>query len=117
MPSISNFLGITIPREQLMEIDGVSLTGAISAVSPGAKLEDGKIKITWRSTGGKGDVKIWLTTTNKFKDGGRDVYVLKATLPVSKEEAVINVNDSTSKFYKIVIEAPGNFLNRWIEVK
>lgn len=117
MPSITNFLGVTIPKEQLMEIDGVPLTGPISAVSPDAKLEDGKIKITWRSTGGKGDVKIWLTTTNQFKDGGRDEYVLKATVPVAKEEAVINVNDNTSKFYKIVIEAPGNFLNRWIEVK
>lgn len=117
MPSIASFLGVTIPKEQLMEIDGVPLTGSISAVSPDAKLEDGKIKITWKSTGGKGDVKIWLTTTNQFRNGGRDAYVLKATLPVSKEEAVISIDDNTSKFYKIVIEAPGNFLNRWIEVK
>lgn len=116
MPSIANFLDVQIPREQLMEVDGVPLTGAISATQPDAKLENGKIKVTWKTAGGKGNAKIWLATTNQFKEGGRDQYVLKATVPVSKEEAFIDA-DSPSAFYKIVIETPGNFLNRWIVVK
>lgn len=117
MPSIANFLGVTIPREQLMEVDGVSLTGQVSATHPEAKLVDGKIRVTWKATGRKGEAKIWLTTTNQFKEGGRDAYVLKATVPVGKEEAIIDVADNASKFYKIVIETPDNFLNRWIVVK
>lgn len=117
MPSMANFLGIAIPREQLMEVDGISLTGAISATHPDAKPADGKIKVTWKAAGRKGDAKIWLTSTNKFKEGGRDEYVLKATVPVAKEEAVIEVDGPPSGFYKIVIETPDNFLNRWIMVK
>lgn len=30
------------------------------------------------------------------------------------ENAVINVADKTSTFYKVVIETPANFLNRWV---
>lgn len=116
MPSIANFLGVTIPREQLMEVDGVPLTGTVTATHPDAKLVDGKIKVTWKAVGHKGDAKIWVTTTNQFKAGGRDEYVLKATVPVSKGEAIVEA-DGNSKFYKIVIETPGNFLNRWIVVK
>ncbi|WP_315821476.1 alkaline phosphatase family protein [Paraflavitalea speifideaquila] len=116
MPSIANFLGVTIPREQLMEVDGVPLTGKIAATHPDAKLVDGKINVTWKPAGRKGDAKIWVTTTNRFKEGGRDEYVLKATVPVSKGEAIIDT-DGTGKFYKIVIETPDNFLNRWIVVK
>ncbi|HEY8898331.1 MAG TPA: alkaline phosphatase family protein, partial [Niastella sp.] len=111
MPSIAGFLDITIPKEQLMEIDGVSLTGPLSAISPDAKPEEGKIKIKWKAIDRKGDAKIWLATTNHFKEGGRDEYVLTSTVPLAKEEAVIDVNERTSKIYKIVIETPHNYLN------
>lgn len=117
MSSIANFLDIKIPKEQLMEIDGVSLTGPLSAISPEAKLEEGKIKIKWKAIDKKGDAKIWLATTNFFKEGGRDEYVLTSTVPLAKEEAVIDLNGRASGIYKIVIETPHNYLNRWIVVK
>lgn len=115
MPSIASFLGVQIPREQLMEVDGIPLTGAVAATHPNARLENGQIKITWKATGRKGNAKIWLSTANRFKEGGRDQYELKATVPVGKEEALIDAGDSG--FYKVVIETPDNFLNRWIVVK
>lgn len=117
MPSIAGFLDLAIPKEQLMEIDGVPLTGPLSATSPEAKLEEGKIKIKWKTIDRKGDAKIWLATTNFFKEGGRDEYVLKSTVPLTKEEAVIDVNEPASGIYKIIIETPHNYLNRWIVVK
>lgn len=117
MPSIAGFLDLAIPKEQLMEIDGVPLTGPLSAISPEAKLEEGKIKIKWKATDRKGDAKIWLATTNFFKEGGRDEYVLKSTVPLAKEEVVIDVNEPASGIYKIIIETPHNYLNRWIVVK
>lgn len=117
MPSIAGFLDIAIPKEQLMEIDGVPLTGPLSAISPDAKLEEGKIKIKWKATDRKGDAKIWLATTNRFKEGGRDEYVLKSTVPLAKEETVIDLNGPASGIYKIIIETPHNYLNRWIVIK
>ncbi|OQP68603.1 alkaline phosphatase family protein [Niastella populi] len=116
MPSIANFLGLRIPRNRLMEIDGISLTGPLSATSPNAILENGKLNITWKAAG-KGDAKIWVTTTNKFKEGGEDEYTLMATVPVQSQRAVVDVTNLPSSFYKIVIETPDNFLNRWVIVK
>jgi hypothetical protein len=66
---------------------------------------------------GRGKAKIWLATTNNFKTGGKDNYKLMGEVPVANGKAAISVKDMPSDFYKIVIEAPYNFLNRWIVVK
>jgi hypothetical protein len=114
MPSIASFLNITIPGERLMEIDGIPLTGNISATSANAMLENSKIKVTWKAVSKKGNAKIWLATTNNFKEGSKDEYSLVAKVPLSRQEAIIDVSNTPSSFYKIVIETPGNMLNRWI---
>ena len=115
MPSLANFIKVSIPREQLMEIDGIPLTGKLSATTPKAVYENGKLRINWNALEKKGNAKIWLSTTNNFKTGGKDDYTLAATVPLSKQEAIINVKQAS--FYKIVIETPGNFLNRWVIVE
>lgn len=117
MPTLASFLNVNIPREQLMEIDGVSLTDKLSAIKPDAKLEDGKLDINWQAVNKKGEAKIWVSETNLFKEGGKDNYTLKATVPVAQEKVTIDVSANPQKFYKIVIETPGNFLNRWVIVK
>lgn len=114
MPSMARILNIKIPREQLMEVDGISLTGALSAIQPAAVLQNGKLVVSWKAVAKKGDAKIWVTTSNHFKEGGKDDYVLMATVPVTSQEAVIDLPGKAASFYKIVIETPGNFLNRWI---
>ncbi|MFT3702637.1 MAG: alkaline phosphatase family protein [Agriterribacter sp.] len=116
-PSIARFLNIDIPREKLMEMDGISLTGQLSATTPSATLQNGQLKVSWKSVSGKGDAKIWLATTNQFKEGGKDEYNLVKTVPVSKQEAIIDVSNKSSAIYKIVIETPDNMLNRWIVEK
>ena len=117
MPSIASFLHITIPHERLMEVDGIPLTGKISATTPKTFLQDGKLRVTWKAVGKSGVAKIWLATTNNFKEGGKDAYTLAATAPLSKQEAIIDVSNKPSAFYKIVIETPTNMLNRWVVEK
>jgi len=117
MPTIAKHLDIKIPREQLMEIDGVPLTGRVSAIDAKAELTEGKLKISWKAAEKSGDAKIWIATTNQFKEGGKDEYKLMATVPVSKEEAVVDVSSMNSNFYKVVVEMKGNMLNRWVMVK
>lgn len=114
MPSLAKHLDIVIPRDKLMEVDGIPLVGNISATSPNAILKDGKLRITWKAVSKKGDTKIWLATTNRFKEGGKDEYSMVAAVPLSKQKAIIDVSNNPSPFYKIVIEAPGNLLNRWV---
>ena len=114
MPTIASFLNISIPRERLMEVDGISLTGGISAMEPRANYEKGIIHIRWKALQKEGKAKIWLATTNNFKTGGKDEYKLVGEAPLKKEEAAIDVSKTPSGFYKIVIETPGNLMNRWV---
>jgi hypothetical protein len=114
MPAIANTLGVTIPRTQLMEVDCVSITGAVSAIHPAAALQNGKLVVKWEAVDKQGSAKIWVATTNQFKEGGKDAYELLATVPVASQEAVIDLKGKASSFYKVVIETPHNMLNRWI---
>ncbi len=117
MPSLASFLNIDIPREKRMEIDGIPLTGKLSVTGAKADLINDAIEVKWNVINKEGKTKIWLATTNNFKTGGKDDYKLMAEVPVADGKATINVKDMPSDFYKIVIEAPYNFLNRWIVVK
>ena len=134
MPSLASFLNIDVPREKRMEIDGIPLTGKLSATNANAELMNDAIEVKWNVINkearpparagtdgddrvGRGKAKIWLATNNNFKTGGRDDYKLMAEVPVANGKATISVKDMPSDFYKIVIEAPYNFLNRWIVVK
>lgn len=114
VPSIASFLNIKIPRDQLMEIDGISLTGKLSATKANAVLNNGMINITWLANQKDGLAKIWLATTNNFKTGGKDNYQLIKEVAVAKGKTSIDVKKLPSDFYKLVIEMPYNFLNRWV---
>jgi predicted AlkP superfamily pyrophosphatase or phosphodiesterase len=114
MPSLASFLNISIPKDKLMEIDGVSLTGKLSATGAEAHMKNNTIEIKWDVINNEGKAKIWLSATNNFKVGGKDDYQLMAEVPVAEGLAGINVKQNPSDFYKIVIEMPHNYLNRWI---
>jgi predicted AlkP superfamily pyrophosphatase or phosphodiesterase len=117
MPSLASFLNIRIPRAKVMEIDGVSLTGKISATDAAAELTNNTIHLKWKVINKEGKAKIWMATTNNFKTGGKDDYKLMTEVPVATGSAKIDVKKFQADFYKIVIELPHNFLNRWIVVK
>jgi len=117
MPSIASFLKISIPKDKLMEIDGVSLTGKLSATDAKATIKNNKIELKWNVINKEGKAKIWMATTNNFKTGGRDDYKLVAEVPVAAGKAIIDIKQTPPVFYKIVIEMPFNFLNRWLTIK
>lgn len=114
MPTIARFMNITIPRQAAMEIDGVPLTGKISAYDPIIVHRNDSLVASWKVVDAKGKMKVWLTTSNNFKTGGRDDYRLVAEVPVSRGRVSINVKEIPSSLYKVVLEGPGNMLNRWL---
>ncbi len=114
MPTIASFMNIPIPRERMMEVDGTSLIGNISAVNAKATRNNNKILVSWTPLTQKGKAKIWLATTNNFKMGGKDGYKMVGQFPLKNGKAEIDVSTMPSEFYKIVIETPTNMLNRWI---
>lgn len=114
MPSIARFMNMAIPREALMEIDGVPFIGRLSIAEPTAVYQHGEIQLSWKALEKKGKVKVWLATANHFKTGGKDAYRLLETVPLKDGKVVIPANGASDGFYKIVLEAPHNFLNRWV---
>lgn len=114
MPTIARHMNLEIPKDHLMEIDGVPLTGNISIVDPVVHYENGKMDIRWTALEEKGEVKIWLSTTNHFKSGGTDDYQLLGQVPLNQENITIDIDKIPSTFYKVVLEGPHNYLNRWI---
>ena len=114
MPTIASFMNIPIPRERIMEVDGTSLIGNISAVDAKATRNNNKILVSWTPLTQKGKAKIWLASTNNFKTGGKDEYKMAGEFPLKNGKAEIDIGNLPSEFYKIVIETPTNMLNRWI---
>ena len=87
MPSIASFLKVDIPGDKLMEVDGIPLTGKLSATDAKADVKDGIIEVKWNVISKEGTAKIWLATTNNFKTGGKDDYKLMAEVPVGNGSA------------------------------
>jgi hypothetical protein len=114
MPTIASFMQVDIPKAVRQEVDGVSLIGPLSIVDAKVNYFQGGIDLSWKALKPEGKVKIWVTTTNNFKTGGQDEYKLVGEVPVSKRHALVKVPDTDSGFYKVVLEAPVNTLNRWI---
>jgi len=114
MPTIARFMGLAIPRDYLLEIDGIPLSGKVSVAAPVIRLDNSKLDIRWKSIDKDGTVKIWLATTNNFKTGGKDEYKLLAEVPAGQQSAVLGISSSPSPFYKVVLEGTYNTVNRWI---
>lgn len=117
LPSMLRSLELQAPRERRFELDGIPLTGQVSLAAPAARLENGKLLISWKPLEKKGKVRIWLSTTNNFKKGGTDHYREAAKVPLKSGKAEIDVSGIPSSFYKIVIEGRHNAVNRWLSAR
>lgn len=113
-PTILRSHRITPLKEQLWELDGVPLIGKVSIADAKATKEGNKIRIGWKALRKKGKVRIWLSTTNNYADGGKDHYILVDRLKTKKEGTVIHVEKWPSDSYKIVIEGENNIINTWV---
>jgi len=117
MPSIARFMGISIQHDKAFEIDGIPFTGALSFITPTFSYNNNQLTVTWKAVNQKGEVKVWASLGNQFKTGGKDDYILLGTAPLLRQTAVFDLSSKPSAFYKIVLEAPDNTSNYWIEKK
>jgi hypothetical protein len=117
MPTMANFLNMKIPQETSREYDGIPLTGKVSVTRPVANVFQQMLDISWKHMDTSGSVKVWISTTNNFKTGGKDNYVLAAEVPVSDNHATIPISAMPTSLYKIVLEAKYNTTNTWYVVQ
>lgn len=112
MPTMARYLNVTIPAP---EVDGVPMIGKVAVTNAVVNYIQGNIDIKWEALQDTGKVKIWVTTTNEFKNGGTDEYKLLGEVPVKTEHALVNVEAlPATSMYKIVLETNVNTLNRWL---
>jgi predicted AlkP superfamily pyrophosphatase or phosphodiesterase len=113
MPSVLSFMEIAIPVATKEELDGVSFIGEASISNLKATRKEGSVELTWDVLDPKGNVEIFLSTTNLFKEGKRDEYKSLGSAKVSGGNFKLDENLS-SDFYKILVKAPCNWLNVWV---
>jgi hypothetical protein len=82
--------------------------GNVSLAELEAYHSQNQLNIIWKPLQTEGQVKIWVNTTNAFKQGGKDTYPLVAKVPLEKGQATIDASKLSSDFYKNVIEGPAN---------
>jgi predicted AlkP superfamily pyrophosphatase or phosphodiesterase len=116
MPSIARYLNVKLPQTVAQEVDGTSFIGRVSITALKINYTQDLLDISWKALEKKGKAKIWLATTNNFKTGGKDTYKLLAEVDLNKQHYLADVKGYRSAFYKIVIEAAGNTLNKWISI-
>ena len=114
MPSIARFMDVKLPKEVSYEMDGTPFIGDVSIAQVETNFIHGSIDINWKALKKEGKVKIYLSRTNNFKTGGKDDYELLGEVDVAQKHALINVEKYPSDFYKVVLEAPSNTVNKWI---
>jgi len=117
MPTIASWMKVSIPRATRAELDGSSFLDPVSIARCDAQISKDSIMLNWTALEKTGKVKIWLSTTNHVKEGGNDEYQLVGEVPVSKENYTFSAKLHPSSFYKIVLEAEHNMVNRWIIIK
>ncbi|CAH0262369.1 2,3-bisphosphoglycerate-independent phosphoglycerate mutase [Pedobacter sp. Bi36] len=117
MPSIADYLNVKLPKSVKQEIDGTSFIGPVSISALKANYVQDHLDISWKALEKTGKVKILLATTNAFKTGGKDDYHLLGEVDVSQQHYFADLKNYPSSFYKLLLEAPDNMLNKWISVK
>lgn len=114
MPTLARFMNVKLTGDAGREVDGTPLIGAVSVSDVKLNYFQNSIDVSWKSLDIKGNVKIYVTPTNNFKTGGVDNYKLMGEYPVAQRHALLNVKDLPSDFYKVVLEAPDNTVNKWL---
>jgi len=113
LPTLADHLKIKIPATISNETDGITLTGMVSIMQPTLNVFQQKADISWKLLDTTGSAKIFISATNNYKNGEADNYRLMKEVPVKQGHATIDLTDLPSDFYKVVIEAKYNKVNRW----
>ncbi len=116
MPSLCNYLQIPIPDKVKKEIDGVPFIGDVSVHNLEAKLSGDKLILTWKDLGQRSGekAKIFLTTSNNFKNGDDDTYQEIGETDVHAEKFEANLPGMQAGFYKILFKTPHQYANVWV---
>jgi predicted AlkP superfamily pyrophosphatase or phosphodiesterase len=115
LPTLADHLQIDIPREQRMELDGITLLKDISISHPEAFIQGNELVVSWEPHQNNEQVKVWVTETNNFNTSGQaEDYKLAGEVDILERQLVYPLKKKGS-FYKVVVEGKHNMVNRWVK--
>lgn len=113
-PTIASYMEMTIPKNQAMEVDGVSLLGEAYASNLTGSLSGTELQLNWKSYGSGALGRVWVTSTNQFRYGNTDLYRLMGEVKLDQESAAFDLKTAPNNL-KVVLELPAGFINVWVK--
>ena len=111
--TLSTYMQIDLKKDVAREIDGVSLIGDLSIYHPTINNFQDKLDIQWKVGDPRGEVNVYISTSNNYERGEKDEYVFLKNCKVSDRHVTIDIKKYPAERYKVVLEAPLNTINRW----
>ena len=111
-PTIADYMNIAVPKNQAMEVDGVSLLGEAYASHLSGILQGETLKLSWKDYGTKAKAMVWVTPTNQYKYGETDIYRQIGEIAPENGSASLDLK-YTYDHLKVVVELPNGYINVW----
>ncbi|HVU53472.1 MAG TPA: hypothetical protein VHD83_00380, partial [Puia sp.] len=113
MPTLAKYLHVGIPDNIGKEVDGIPLIGKVSIAHPSIDIFQNKLDVSWQTLDPEGDVSVYISTTNAYKEGGSDKYFLLTKVPAASRHTTVDISQYPSQFYKVVLVGKYNQVNTW----
>ncbi|WP_209332207.1 alkaline phosphatase family protein [Lunatimonas salinarum] len=114
LPTMADFMGIPIPKNQAMEIDGISLLGTPHADRLSGSLKGNLLQLNWHAYDTEGRAKVWVTAGNQFRFGNSDIYRLVGEVDLKDTSATLDLGTEYQNL-KVVLELPEGYCNVWVK--
>lgn len=117
VPTITRFLDINVPRNTAYEIDGVPLIGAVDIFKLSGVCIGKQLYLNWLTEKEKkGDAQVYVSYTNKKKEGGTDRYILVETVKTGLSQVVLPVEPPiNSEYIKVAVVTENNVATCWVK--
>jgi len=114
-PTVCRFLGFELPFEVEVERDGVPFIGKLDISDMALSRYGDTVIVRWKALDKKAPVKVYMATSNDYKEKGQEQWQLLGEVKASEEK--YEFENPGSQFCKIALVAPDNTLNRWFADK
>lgn len=119
LPTICDFMGITVAEETIYELDGITVLKEVDAFDLRGYISNGKtVELNWTVINKEKDInaEVLISFTNNIKKGGKDTYQKIGEVNVKDGKASIPLKlPKNSDFVKVVLKTPSNTLNYWVK--
>lgn len=117
LPTMLSFLNLEVEEDIKREFDGNDLYNPILVNDLKADVKSNNLSVSWEVSPEVTDQKaeLWISTTNSFKNGGRDSYKLLKTIDLADGKVSLKLSkQEMSSFYKIYLKSEVGNLNTWV---